>query len=140
MQRSVPFRPHQQNRMNSVSPSEFEDDPGTLERRLGPRRRVFLAGRALVDGSRVVEVTFRDIGERGARLLAAPPTVLRGQVPVLLLREGLVFRTRVIWNQAPMFGVAFDEVTDLRATRPVAYEPLAATWDAWRSGPQTAGD
>jgi hypothetical protein len=125
--------------MTSEQPSGFEDAPGTLERRLGPRRRVFLAGRALIEG-RVVEVTFRDISERGARLLVAPPNVLRGLVPVLLLREGLVFRGRVIWNQSPMFGVAFDETIDLRTTRPASYEPLAATWDAWRTAPQTADD
>jgi hypothetical protein len=99
--------------MTPARPSQFENDPGTLERRLGPRRRVFLAGRALIDGSRVVEVTFRDISE---------------------------FRARVIWNQAPMFGVAFDEAIDLRSSRPVSCEPLAASWDAWRTAPQSADD
>ncbi|HLY56463.1 MAG TPA: PilZ domain-containing protein [Stellaceae bacterium] len=124
----------------SVSPSVFDGDAAAVERRQGPRRRVFLAGRALVDDGRIIEVTFRDMSERGARLLVAPPAILRGLVPVLLLREGLVFRAHVIWNHAPMFGVAFNAVTDLRTARPEPYEPLAAIWDAWRTAPQAECD
>ena len=110
--------------MNSARPSTIEAEPAPLERRHGPRRKVFLAGRALIDDGRIIEVTFRDMSERGARLLVAPPGVLRGLVPILLLREGLAFHGRVIWNQAPMFGVAFNAVTDLRSARPEWCEPL----------------
>ena len=126
--------------MNSLSPIAIDEAPETLERRRGVRRKVFLAGRALIDGGGIMEVTFRDMSERGARLLVAPPGVLRGLVSVLLLREGLVFHARVIWNLAPMFGVAFNTVTDLRSTRPASCEPLAASWDAWRTAPQAECD
>jgi hypothetical protein len=126
--------------INSVRASAIDGEPETQERRRGPRRKVFLAGRALIDGGRIIEVTFRDMSERGARLLVAPPGVLRGVVPILLLREGLVFHAHVIWNQAPMFGVAFNAVTDLRSARAASYEPLAAIWDTWRTAPQPECD
>ena len=138
---SVAVCPDGQNGMiKSVRTSATDGQLATLERRHGPRRKVFLAGRAVIDGDRIIEVTFRDMSERGARLLVAPPGVLRGLVPVLLLREGLVFDAHVIWNQAPMFGVAFNGVTDLRAARPASYEPLAAIWDSWRTAPQPECD
>src|SRR5271168_493714 len=97
---SVAVRPDRQNRMiNLVRLSAHDGESAPLERRHGPRRKVFLAGRALIDSSRIIEVTFRDMSERGARVLVAPPGVLRGLVPILLLREGLVFHSHVIWNQ-----------------------------------------
>jgi len=105
---------------------------GELEKRLGPRRRVFLAGKALLANGRVVDVIFRDISARGARLLLPGSSALTGAVAVLLLREALVLRARVIWSQPPMFGVALDEAIDVSRSCPIAYTPLADSWRAWK--------
>jgi hypothetical protein len=100
-----------------------------IERRLGRRQRVFLAGKAMAR-DRIIDVTFRDLSARGARLLVAEPIAHAGELPVVLLKEALILRMRIIWARPPMFGLEIREAIDVEGDCP---QHLAALTDAWRS-------
>ncbi|MBV9994311.1 MAG: PilZ domain-containing protein [Caulobacteraceae bacterium] len=117
--------------MTSVRPTDGSERRVQVERRLGPRHQVFLAGKAQLVGGRVIDVTFRDLSARGARLLVPAPAALFGEVAVVILKEALVLRSRVIWGHPPMFGVEFREAIDLRGEYPSRYDPLAEAWRCW---------
>jgi hypothetical protein len=116
--------------MTAVPLIESAESAGLVERRLGRRHRVFLSGKALAN-DRVIDVTFRDLSARGARLLVAEPIAHAGELPVVLLREALILRLRIIWARPPMFGLDIREAIDVRGECPVQYAALAAAWRGW---------
>jgi hypothetical protein len=113
------------------STSQGDSAAANVERRLGRRHRVFLAGKALAR-DRLVDVTFRDLSSRGARLLVSEPIAHAGELPVLLLREGLVLRSRIVWARPPMFGLEICEAIDVRADCPERFAALSEAWRAWK--------
>jgi hypothetical protein len=115
--------------MTSIPSIDANDSAALVERRLGYRQRVFLGGKAL-SRDRIIDVTFRDLSARGARLIVTEPIAHAGELPVLILREGLILRSRIIWARPPMFGLEIREAIDVRGECP---EPFAALVDAWRT-------
>ena len=99
---------------------------------MGRRHRVFLGGKALVR-DRVIDVTFRDLSVRGARLLVSEPIAHAGELPVLLLREGLILRSQIIWARPPMFGLEIREAIDAREDVPEQFTALADAWRCWKT-------
>jgi hypothetical protein len=108
------------------------NDAALLERRLGRRQRVFLAGKALANG-RIIDVTFRDLSARGARLLVADPIAHAGELPVLLLRESLILRSRIVWARPPMFGLEIREAIDVLGEGALQFSALADAWRCWKT-------
>ena len=98
--------------MTSAPSIDANETAVSVERRLGRRQRVFLAGKALAR-ERIIDVTFRDLSARGARLLVSEPIAHAGELPVLLLREALILRLRIIWARPPMFGLEICEAIDV---------------------------
>jgi hypothetical protein len=117
--------------MTSAPSSDSNDGATLIERRLGRRHRVFFAGRALVR-DRIIDVTFRDLSARGARLLVTEPIAHAGELPVLIVREGLILRTRIIWARPPMFGLEIREAIDVREACPPPFAALAEAWRGWK--------
>jgi hypothetical protein len=117
--------------MTSVPSIDANDSAALVERRLGRRHRVFLAGKALAR-DRIIDVTFRDLSARGARLLVTEPIAHAGELPVLLLREGLILRSRIIWARAPMFGLEIREAIDVLAECPPQFAALGDAWRCWK--------
>ena len=117
--------------MISVPSIDANESAVLVERRLGRRHRVFLAGKALAK-DRIIDVTFRDLSARGARLLVADPIAHAGELPVLLLREGLILRSRIIWARPPMFGLEIREAIDVQGECPLHLAALAAAWRCWK--------
>ena len=115
--------------MTSNPSIDAEAGAALVERRLGHRHRVFLGGKALAR-DRIIDVTFRDLSARGTRLIVTEPIAHAGELPVLLLKEGLILRCRIIWARPPMFGLEIREAIDVRTECP---EPLATLADAWRA-------
>src|SRR5271156_4076234 len=113
--------------MTTLPSSDSNDSATLVERRLGRRHRVFLGGKALAK-DRIIDVTFRDLSARGARMLVTEPIAHAGELPVLILREGLILRSRIIWARAPMFGLEFREAIDLRGECPRQFASLANAW------------
>src|SRR5580704_2142358 len=113
--------------MTSNPSIDAEAGAALVERRLGHRHRVFLGGKALAR-DRIIDVTFRDLSARGARLLVAEPIAHAGELPVLLLREGLILRSRIIWTRPPMFGLEIREAIDLQEECPLHLAALVAAW------------
>ena len=118
--------------MTSVASTDAIGSAVLIERRLGRRQRVFLAGKALARG-RVIDVTFRDLSARGARLLVSEPIAHAGELPVVILREGLILQSRIIWAREPMFGIEFREAIDIEAECPDQYAALAEACRGWKS-------
>jgi hypothetical protein len=116
----------------SIAPSiDANESAVHVERRLGRRQRVFLAGKALTR-DRVIDVTFRDLSARGARLLVSEPIAHAGELPVLLLKEGLILRLRIIWARPPMFGLEILEAFDAEGDCPDRFAALAEAWRSWK--------
>ena len=117
--------------MTSVPSIESNDSAVLVERRLGRRHRVFLGGKALAR-DRVIDVTFRDLSARGARLLVSEPIAHAGELPVLILKEGLILRSRIIWARPPMFGLEIREAIDVEGECPEQFAALADAWRGWK--------
>jgi PilZ domain len=117
--------------MTSVPSTDENDSAALVERRLGRRHRVFLGGKALAR-DRVIDVTFRDLSARGARLLVTESIAHAGELPVLLLREGLILRSRIIWARPPMFGLEIREAIDAEGECPPQFDALAEAWRCWK--------
>ena len=117
--------------MPSVPSNADNDSEVLIERRLGRRQRVFLAGKALVH-DRLIDVTFRDLSARGARLIVAEPFAHAGQLPVLLLREELILRSRIVWARPPMFGLEIRDAIDIRGACPPHLAVLTEAWRCWK--------
>lgn len=122
--------------MTSVPSIDPNDSATLVERRLGRRHRVFLGGKALAR-DRVIDVTFRDLSARGARLFVTEPIAHAGELPVLIFREALILRTRIIWARPPMFGLEIREAIDVQGECP---PQLAALVEAWRGWEKTQAD
>jgi hypothetical protein len=122
--------------MTSNPSIDAEAGAALVERRLGHRHRVFLGGKALAR-DRIIDVTFRDLSARGARLIVTEPIAHAGELPVLLLREALILRCRIIWARPPMFGLEIIAAIDVRGECP---EPLTALADAWRAWDASQAD
>jgi hypothetical protein len=118
--------------MTSVPSIDANDAAALVERRMGRRHRVFLVGKALAK-DRIIDVTFRDLSARGARLLVAEHIGHTGELPVLMLREGLILRLRIIWARPPMFGLEIREAIDIRVACPEPFTALADVWRGWRT-------
>jgi hypothetical protein len=117
--------------MTSIPPIGPNDSATLFERRLGRRHRVFLGGKALVRDS-IIDVTFRDLSARGARLLVTAPIAHAGELPVLILKEGLILRSRIIWARPPMFGLEIREAIDVQGECPIQFAALTEAWRGWR--------
>jgi hypothetical protein len=118
--------------MTSVPSIDANESAVHVERRLGRRQRVFLAGKALAK-DRIIDVTFRDLSARGARLLVTEPIAHAGELPVLLLKEGLILRLRIIWARPPMFGLEICEAIDVVGACPDRFAALADAWRTWNT-------
>jgi PilZ domain len=117
--------------MTSMESTQTNDSAALVERRLGRRHRVFLGGKAMAK-DRVIDVTFRDLSARGARLIVSEPIAHAGELPVLLLKEGLILRARIIWARPPMFGLQIQEAIDVQGECPPRFAALADAWRTWR--------
>src|SRR5580704_11142580 len=117
--------------MTSNPSIDAEAGAALVERRLGHRHRVFLGGKALAR-DRIIDVTFRDLSARGARLIVSEPIAHAGELPVLLLKEGLILRSRIIWAKPPMFGLQIQEAIDVQGECPPRFAALADAWRTWR--------
>ena len=122
--------------MTSPPSTDTNDRAVNVERRLGRRQRVFLAGKALAN-DRIIDVTFRDLSARGARLLVTDQIAHAGELPVLLLKEGLILRLRIIWARPPMFGLEIRDALDAEGECPPQFAPLTEAWRAWKTSAQT---
>jgi hypothetical protein len=120
------------NFMTSVPSIDSNDSAVLVERRLGQRHQVFLGGRALAR-DRVIDVTFRDLSAQGARLLVTEPIAQAGELPVLILKEGLILRAWIIWARPPMFGLEFREAIDVRGECPARFAALVDAWRCWQA-------
>ena len=110
-------------------------DPGALalpDKRARRRQRVLLAGLVCFGPDVMADCTIRDFSELGARLQIANMLGLPGEVLVVIMREGVVFRARSVWSKPPLFGVEFLEADDLERTQRPVYAALKRTWQAWR--------
>src|SRR5580704_5547626 len=117
--------------MTAVPSIDVNTSTALVERRLGQRHQVFLLGKAL-SKDRVIDVTFRDLSARGARLIVTEPIAHAGELPVLILKEGLILRSRIIWAKPPMFGLEFREAIDVQGECPPRFAALADAWRTWR--------
>ena len=95
-------------------------DLDAAEKRKARRHRVLLTGKISYGNlDFALDCSLRDLSDQGARICVPDAIALPPEVSILILREGLVCRGRVVWSESPLHGVAFTTVDDLRtSTKP----------------------
>jgi hypothetical protein len=101
------------------------------EKRAKRRQRVFLAGKLAYGGSFVTDCTIRDLSNVGARIHAPAVIGLPDEVSLLILREGLVVRSKRVWARAPLFGLKFVEAEDVQTGTRAQHAALRRLWTEW---------
>jgi hypothetical protein len=97
-----------------------------------------LSDREALANDRVIDVTFRDLSAGGARLLVTEPIAHTGELPVLLLKEGLILRLRIIWARPPMFQLEIRDALDADGECPPQFAALTEAWRGWKPRPKPA--
>jgi hypothetical protein len=105
-------------------------DIDSVEKRSRRRQRVLLVGK-VAHGMAVHDCTIRDLSERGARVHVPMAIGLPEEVRLLILREGLLVRTRKIWSRETLHGLEFIEAEDIQTCMKPQAEPLKRLWRQW---------
>jgi len=92
-----------------------DDLPPLAERRPLPRRRVLLGGLATYeDGAYSLKCQIRDLNEKGARILVSSRQSLPEELYVIIMRDHMAHRARVIWRKGEEAGLQFITSEDVR--------------------------
>ena len=104
--------------------------PRGRERRRSTRRSVTLGGRLFYGLCGLsIDCVVRDLSEHGARI-AVPQASWKAPVDIQLLsvREGRLYRGKVVWNRGRYLALDFSDVLDLAETNDPAVDPMRAAW------------
>ena len=92
-----------------------DDLPPLAERRPFPRRRVLLGGVAAYEnGSYTVKCQIRDLNAKGARIVVSPQQNLPEDFYLVVMREHMAHRAKVIWRRGDEAGLEFITSEDIR--------------------------
>lgn len=99
------------------------------ERRAAPRRRSLRAGKlTTADTHRSSSCTISNLSVRGAKLTLSSAEPLPGDSWLIVAKEGLAMRTRVVWRHGTECGVDFVEAYDLSRAVPAHIAGLRRLW------------
>ena len=103
--------------------------PPPADRRAAPRPRKLLSGK-LVYGQPgySVDVTIRNLTDRGARVRLVTEVVVHDPVWLIDNGAGVAYRAAVAWRKPPELGLRFDEAVDLRVPATGALHHLRRLW------------
>ena len=92
----------------------------------GPEQRSFMRRRVLKDGkiiiippSGTIDVKIRDLSENGAKLEIQAATALPEKFALIIVADGTVTPTEVMWRKGDLVGVHFCGVTKKVALRKI---------------------
>src|SRR5579862_2072011 len=92
-----------------------DDLPPLAERRPVPRRRVLLGGMATYEnGAYTLKCQIRDLNEKGARILVSSRQSLPEELYVIIVRDHMAHRAKVIWRKGEEAGLQFIASEDIR--------------------------
>ena len=89
--------------------------PPLAERRPVPRKRVLLGGVAAYEnGSYSLKCQIRDLNEKGARITVSSRQALPEELYLIIMRDHLVHKARLIWRKGEQAGLEFLTSEDVR--------------------------
>jgi hypothetical protein len=93
-----------------------DDLPPLAERRPVPRRRVLLGGMATYeDGAYSLKCQIRDLNEKGARILVSSRQNLPEELYLIIMRDHMAHKAKVIWRKGEEAGLQFITSEDIRS-------------------------
>jgi hypothetical protein len=99
------------------------------DRRSGRRGRVLLGGKVVYGEGFSTDCTIRDLTETGARL-TLPEHGAPKDFYLIVVRDGIAYRSRTLWTKGREAGVAFETSYDLAGDVPAAIRPTRHLWAA----------
>ena len=99
------------------------------DRRRSPRRNVTLGGQLYFGLCGLsMDCVIRDISEHGARVAAPKRWQAPKEVQLLSMREGRVYRARVVWNRGRYLALDFTSVHELASEDDPEFAEMRAAW------------
>jgi hypothetical protein len=100
------------------------------DRRASPRGRVLLSGKIVYGSGFTADCAIRDLSRSGACVIlpqhqASPPDFY-----LIVVRDGIVHRSRTLWTRHPLAGLAFESSHDFSKDTPVHLQTIRALWGA----------
>ena len=97
--------------------SNKDDLPPLAERRRpGPRKRVLLGAVATYeDGAYTLKCQIRDLNEKGARILVSSMQKLPEDLYLVIIRDHMVHKARLVWRKGDEAGLQFVTSEDIRS-------------------------
>lgn len=93
-----------------------DDIPPLAERRPVPRRRVLLGGVATHEnGAYTLNCQIRDLNDKGARITIPGRQSLPEELYLVITRDQLAHKARVIWRKGDEAGLQFITTEDIRS-------------------------
>lgn len=105
-------------------------DRRPAERRSSRRGRVLLSGKIVYGSGFTADCAIRDLSPDGACVVlpkhqASPPDFY-----LIVVRDGVVHRSRTLWTRHPLAGLAFEASHDFRNETPTHLQSVRALWAA----------
>ena len=98
-----------------MNKGDKDELPPLAERRPVPRKRVLLGGMATYDhGSYSLKCQIRDLNEKGARITVSSRQALPEELYLIIMRDHLVHKARLIWRKGEQAGLKFLTTGDVR--------------------------
>ncbi len=114
--------------VSSMQPANENSPPPPHERRRAFRRRVLLNGRMISTRSNVTSsCTIRNMSPTGA-LLGLNPEAVAAEPVLIVLREGVAYESRIVWQTVSNAGVRFISAVDLREPLPPRLQRAREIW------------
>ena len=105
----------EQGTLSVLAMKRKDDLPPLAERRPAPRRRVLLGGMATYEnGAYSLKCQIRDLNEKGARILVSSRQSLPEELYVIIVRDHMAHRAKVIWRKGEEAGLQFISSEDIR--------------------------
>ena len=98
-----------------MSKGDKDELPPLAERRPVPRKRVLLGGVAAYEnGSYSLKCQIRDLNDKGARITVSSRQALPEELYLIIMRDHLVHKARLIWRKGEQAGLEFLTTEDVR--------------------------
>lgn len=111
-----------------MQPANENSPPASHERRRACRHRVLLGGRMMSTRSGVTaKCTIRNLSPTGA-LVGLNPEAVAGEPVLIVVRDGVAYESRIIWQTEAKAGLQFISTVDLREPLPPRLRRAREIW------------
>ena len=94
-----------------------------------PRLRTYLKGKVVYgDGAFTIDCAIRDISDGGAKIVFDEHQALPTEIFLIVVKQGVAYKAKVVWNKYPARGLKFFEAYPLDEPLPSGKGFLHRLW------------